>query len=460
MRRVSAGLPALLAGLLVCALIFAPGAGAAPADRDRGQAKAQQNPLTPQQKRARARKQRQKARAEKRAAAARQKAEGGELGLHVQARAWALIDARTGDLIASDNRKARLPIASTTKLMTAWVVLHELPLRKIVTAQSYDPEYGESLMGLRPGQKISVRDLLYGLILLSGNDAAHTLAVAAAGSQPKFVRQMNRDAAALGLSNTHYANPVGLDDKGNYSSAEDLATLARHLLRIPAFAKIANSRSAVLTSERPPRRIESINELLEDAPWITGVKTGHTFGALYVLVGSAQKKGVSLISDAIGAPSDEDRFSDNLELLEYGFRQYRKRTPIKAGRDYADPSIKYSGGELPLRAAKTLVIGVRKGQELETRFRAPGEVDGPIRRGARLGTATVFVDGREAGTVALRAGRSISTASSFDRVRGFIGDHLIPFLIALFVILMGGALLYRFLSSRTRKGTRTRVNAK
>jgi D-alanyl-D-alanine carboxypeptidase (penicillin-binding protein 5/6) len=173
----------------------------------------------------------------------------------LEARAWALIDARSGEVIASHAATRQLPIASTTKLMTAWVALHELPLDKIVRAAPYDAEYGESLLGLRPGQRISVRDLLYGLILRSGNDAAYDLALAAAGSERRFVGQMNRYAAALGLSDTHYANPIGLDQRGNYSSAGDLVTLARHLLRIPAFAKIADSRSAELRSLHPPRRI-------------------------------------------------------------------------------------------------------------------------------------------------------------------------------------------------------------
>jgi serine-type D-Ala-D-Ala carboxypeptidase (penicillin-binding protein 5/6) len=370
----------------------------------------------------------------------------------VEARAWTLIDARSGEVLTSHAAARQLPIASTTKLMTAWVVLHELPLDKIVHAAPYpDPEYGESLMGLRAGERISVRDLLYGLILRSGNDAAHALAIAAAGTQARFVAQMNRDAAAMGFADTHYANPVGLDQRGNHSSARDLATLAQHLLRIPAFAKIANSRSAVLRSVEPPRRIESINELLDDAPWINGVKTGHTFGALYVLVGSGRRKGVELISVAIGAPTDEDRFSDDLELLEYGFRQYRKKRPIHGGQDLADPSIRYSGGELPLRAARTVAVGVRRGQRLRVEVAAPSEVEGPIRRGAPFGHASVFVAGRPAATVALRAGRAIPEASGFDRARGFVSDHLIPIALALFVILIGGAMLYRRTALRKRR---------
>jgi D-alanyl-D-alanine carboxypeptidase (penicillin-binding protein 5/6) len=434
-----------LAALLACALWLVVAAGAAEVDAPSGQ----------QPARAPARVQAKPKPTNKPKPKPAPKQPG---GLEVQGRAWALIDARNGDVLISHAGRRHLPIASTTKLMTAYVALKDLPLGKIVTAAPYHPEYGESLMGLKAGETVSVRDLLYGLILLSGNDAAHTLALAAADSQPRFVAQMNRYAAALGLADTHYANPVGLDQKGNYSSALDLATLTRHLLRIPAFAKIADSRHAYLQSTDPPRRIESINELLEDAPWVTGVKTGHTFGALYVLVGSGRRKGIDLISDAIGAPSDEDRFDDNLELLEYGFRQYRRRQPVRSGQDLADPSIRYSGGELPLRAEHGIVAGVRRGQKLEVRVQAPAEVEGPVRRGAVLGRASVLVDGLPAGTVPLRAGRAIPKASSFDRVRGFLGDHLIPIAVALFVILMGGVLLYRRLFRRGKEGDR--VNAK
>ena len=376
------------------------------------------------------------------AAAAQQKPE-------VEARAWALIDARTGTVLASHAAARHLPIASTTKLMTAYVAMQELALEQTVRAAPYDPIYGESLLGLRTGQRISVRDLLYGLILRSGNDAAYDLALAAAGSQARFVVEMNRRAAALGLADTHYANPIGLDQRGNFSSARDLATLTQRLLRMPAFAKIADSRSAVLRSVSPPRRITTINELLLDAPWVTGVKTGHTFDAAYVLVGSGRRKGVELISVAIGAPSDEARYRDNLELLEYGFRRYRRRQPVEAGQDLADPAIRYAGGRLPLRAARSLAVGLRRGQRLDVVVRAPAEVEGPIRRGAALGTATVLVDGRRAATVVLRAGRSIPAAGGFDRIRAFLGDHPIPIALAAFVILMGGVLLYRRLSRRT-----------
>jgi D-alanyl-D-alanine carboxypeptidase (penicillin-binding protein 5/6) len=371
----------------------------------------------------------------------------------LQSRSWGVIDARTGDVLASHALDEPLPIASTTKLMTAYVAMKDMPLDKIVRAEPYEAEYGESLMGLRAGQRISVRDLLYGLILLSGNDAAHTLAIAAAGSEARFVAQMNRYAAALGLSHTHYANPVGLDEKGNYSSAGDLMTLTRHLLREPAFAKIADSRSAVLRSVHPRRRIESINELLQMAPWVTGVKTGHTFGALYVLVGSGQKHGISLISAVVGAWTDEERFDGNLALLEWGFSQYRHKLPIRRGQDLADPEIRYSGGQLPLRAERTVAVGIRRGQQLQVRVDAPGEVEGPLRRGAKLGRASVYVEGRKVGSVTLRAGRAVEKASAFDRARAFFADNWIPIALGAFVILMI-ALILRYQSFRRKEARR------
>jgi serine-type D-Ala-D-Ala carboxypeptidase (penicillin-binding protein 5/6) len=366
----------------------------------------------------------------------------------IEARAWIVVDARSGDVLASQAAERRLPIASTTKLMTAYVAMKELGPERVVRAAPYEPIYGESLMGLEAGERVSVRDLLYGLMLVSGNDAAHTLAVAAAGSEARFVEEMNRYAAALGLADTHYANSIGLDQQGNYSTAADLSTLARRLLRIPAFAKIADTRSVLLRSLQPPRRIDNSNDLLGMVPWASGVKTGHTFDAGYVLVASGERDGVSLVSATIGGPSEESRFLENLELLEYGFSQYQRRLPIRAGQDMAEPEIRYSGGNLPLRAERSLQVGVRRDQRLDLRVRAPEEVEGPIRRGARLGRATVFVDGLEVGTVALRAGRSVSEAGFFDRARATVDDNLIPIGIVLFVIVIIGVILLRRLARR------------
>lgn len=361
----------------------------------------------------------------------------------VEARAWTLIDARSGDVLDSHAAGRRLPIASTTKLMTAYVALRELPLDRIVRAAPYTPIYGESLLELRPGQRISVRDLLYGLILRSGNDAAYDLALAAAGSEARFVAEMNRYAAALGLADTHYANPIGLDEGGNYSSARDLATLSRRLLRDPTFARIADARSARLRSLRPPRRIETLNDLLYRANWTTGVKTGHTFGAAYVLVGAGQRRGVKLISVVIGAPTETERDLASLRLLEYGFSRYERRVPVRVGEELAEPSVRYEDEDLALRAARTVSVGLRRDQRLSLAVRAPREVEGPIRRGAALGRATVFVDGRRAAVVPLRAARSLPEASAVERVRSLLDSEEIPIGIALCVILVGAVMLRR-----------------
>jgi D-alanyl-D-alanine carboxypeptidase (penicillin-binding protein 5/6) len=328
--------------------------------------------------------------------------------------------------------------------MTAYVALQELPLDKIVRAAPYQaPLYAESLLELRAGQRISVRDLLYGLILRSGNDAAYDLALAAGGSEAAFVRQMNARAAALGLVDTHYANPIGLDEPGNYSSAYDLAALARRLLEMPLFAKIAASRSAVLRSLRPRRRIETRNDLLLMVPWATGVKTGYTFGADYVLVGAGRRKGAELVSVVLGAQSEADRDLESLKLLEYGFSRYRKRLPIRADETLAEPSIRYTDDQLPLRAARPLVVGLRHGESVDLAVRAPDEVEGPIRRGAVLGRATVLVDGQRVGSVGLRAGHAVEEASSLDRVRSFAEDNLLWLVMALSAILVGAVLMRR-----------------
>ncbi|MBW8058804.1 MAG: D-alanyl-D-alanine carboxypeptidase [Solirubrobacterales bacterium] len=375
----------------------------------------------------------------------------------LDARAWALIDARSGEVLASHAAARRLPIASATKMMTAYVALQELSLTKIVRAAPYSAISGESLLGLQPGRRVSVRDLLFGLILLSGNDAAHDLALAAAGSEARFVRQMNLRAAALGLADTHYANPIGLDERGNYSSARDLVTLGRRLLRIPVFARIAASRSAVLRSLRPRQRIGTLNDLLLRTPWANGIKTGHTFDAAYVLVGAGRRKGVELISAVLGAPTETARDLESLRLLDYGFSQYRRRMPIRAGRDLADPSIRYSGGELPLRASRSVAVGARRGQRVSVAVRAPRQVEGPIRRGAMLGRATIHVDGVRAASVPLRAGRTIPRASAFDRVRSFVGDNVVPIALAAFVILIGAG-LWRFLRRRVEGEDEIRVS--
>ena len=335
--------------------------------------------------------------------------------------------------------------------MTAYLAMSRLPLRRIVHAAPYSAIPGESLLGLRAGQRVSVRDLLYGLILESGNDAAYTLAVAAAGSEGRFVRQMNLRAAALGLADTHYANPIGLDEPGNYSSPRDLVALTRRLFERAEFRRIADTEGATLRSMRPPVRIDTRNTLLLRAPWATGVKTGHTLGAGYVLVGSARRKGVELISAVLGAPSETSRDLETLELLDYGFSLYRRERPFARGEVLARPGIRYAGGHLPLRAARGVALGIRRGQEIEVKVRAPDEVEGPVRRGRRLGNVTVILDGARAAMVPLLAARSIGEASPWEKARGYAEEH-----VALIALGLCGILLALVLAARVRRRRRGR----
>jgi serine-type D-Ala-D-Ala carboxypeptidase (penicillin-binding protein 5/6) len=189
------------------------------------------------------------------------------------------------------------------------------------------------------------------------------------------------------------------------------------------------------------------------APWVTGVKTGHTWKAGYVMVGSGEKKGIKLIAVDIDAPTDETRFSDAFELLKWGFGQYHRGTAIKKGEEFASPAIRYSGGELPLVAGHSLTVRLRNGQKSEVTVDAPAKVTGPIAAGARLGTATVTVDGLRAGTVPLVASRHVPAPSSFDKARGFVSEHTVTLAIAACAILIAVLLLGAVLR-RIRRGKR------
>lgn len=353
----------------------------------------------------------------------------------IEADSWALIDARTGETLAGHAAARRLPPASTTKMMTAYLALRDLPLNKEVRAVGYQAIPGESLMGLQAGQKVSVRDLLYGLILLSGNDAAVTLAVADSGSVPRFVRKMNRTARRLGLRDTHYEDPVGLDGEAQYSSAADLARLGRVLMDLPKFRPIASARSARLNSYGPPVEIESTNDFVLDNEWAKGIKTGHTLGAGYLLASDGRRRATELIGAVMGTESEAARDGESVRLLDYGFSLYTKRVPIRPGRKVASVPVRYTDDELGLVARRPVRIGVRKGERLVTRVLVPDEVTGPLRRGAPVGRAVVTLDGDRIAVVRLVAARAVAEATFIDKLRSWWLPALILLGIALSVIL-------------------------
>jgi D-alanyl-D-alanine carboxypeptidase (penicillin-binding protein 5/6) len=295
--------------------------------------------------------------------------------------------------------------------MTALISFQQLPLRRRLEASDYRAGAAESRINLREGERIAVRDLLLGLLLESANDAAVTLARGTTGSVQAFVARMNERAGRLELRDTHYENPIGFDDSQNYSSALDLAKLARTLLRNRTFAAMVDLPSARLRTGSRQRIVANRNRLVASVPWIDGVKTGHTQGAGYVLVGSGTRKGVPLVSVVLGAPTEGLRDSDTLALLRYGFGLYRVARPVRRGVAEATANVKYFGDrEVPLVARRSVRVPVRRGQRVRTRVAAPDEVEGPLPRGARVGSVTVFKDGRRVRLLGLYTAEAVPEA--------------------------------------------------
>jgi D-alanyl-D-alanine carboxypeptidase (penicillin-binding protein 5/6) len=374
----------------------------------------------------------------------------------IAAKSWLLVDGRTGETLAAGAAGRRLPMASTTKMMTAYLAIERLPMNKVVNAAPYEAIPGESLMGLEAGQRISVRDLLFGLVLLSGNDAAVTLATAVSGTVPRFVKLMNRTARKLGLRNTSYENPIGLDGPGQFSSAADLVSLGRVLMEDQRFRRIAGSRSATLRSYRPPLTIETSNEFVRDNAWAKGIKTGYTSLAGYVLASDGRRKATELIGAVMGASSETARDAETVELMDYGFSLYSKRVPVRTGAPLARLPVRFEEETLPVRSRVAVRIGVREGESLRVSLDLPEEAEGPIARGSRIGSATVTLDGQKISTVPLFAGRSVAEPGFLDRVLGLLGSTVLYIAVALSVIL-ALALLYRRRQERAMRTRLTRV---
>jgi serine-type D-Ala-D-Ala carboxypeptidase (penicillin-binding protein 5/6) len=343
-----------------------------------------------------------------------------------------LIEAGSGDVIFERAAEKRRAIASTTKLMTALLTVENTRLSDKVAASDYVAAPIESKLGLRPGERLSVADLLRGLMLESANDAAVTLAERVAGSRIAFVRRMNKRARELKLRNTHFANPIGLDAPGNYSSAHDLARLAVTLRRHGFIRRIANRTSATLATGDRPRTIRNRNLLLSRDRYVNGLKTGHTGMAGYVLVGTRTRRGVTLVSVVLGTPSPAARDHDALALLQWGAGRYRRIHPVTAGSVVGTPEIRFRrGATLSLVTEGSVRRTVRVGARITINdVGVPASVKGPIRRGQRFGYREVLADGVRIAAVPIVSSASVPAADVSERTKDWFTNPLALLLAA------------------------------
>jgi D-alanyl-D-alanine carboxypeptidase (penicillin-binding protein 5/6) len=324
----------------------------------------------------------------------------------VSAPSGIVVEASTGDVAWSRRPDERRSFASTTKLMTALVALSRVGLGDVLTAAPYHPAAAETRIGLRPGERMRVADLLRALLLPSANDAAATLARGVAGSQRRFVGLMNARAKQLGLTRTHFTNAVGLDSPMHRSTARDLAHLALAARAVPFIARTADLPRARLRSGAVGRTVVNRNPLIRAVPWVNGMKTGHTGRAGYVLIGSGTRHGVTVVSVVLGAASEAARARDSINLLNYGISRYRRATPV-VRRGRPAPSVR--------------LVGV------------PDELDGPLPRGARVATAEVRYGGRIVARVPLLTARAVDEAGIVTRAEHFVMRPLV--LIGILVLL-------------------------
>nr|WP_240724897.1 D-alanyl-D-alanine carboxypeptidase family protein [Halomonas niordiana] len=345
------------------------------------------------------------------------------------ASSWMLMDADTGEVLVSHNADERLPPASLTKLMTAYLVEHELDRGDIdrddqVLVSEKAWRTGGSRMFIQEGSLVSVSQLLKGVIIQSGNDASVALAEHIAGGESAFADLMNQQADRMGMANSHFVNATGLPNENHYSSAHDLAQLASHIINdYPEQYKLYAEKEYTYNDIRQPNR----NRLLWRDSSVDGLKTGHTEAAGYCLVASAKRDDMRLISVVMGADSDEARAQESQKLLSYGFRFFETMELYPQGAVLATPRI-WGGEKNNLRIGVdrevSMTVPRGRGEEMAARLNLPSSIDAPVEAGERLGTLEVKLGDEVVGERPLVALESIEQGGIFkrllDTVRRFI----------------------------------------
>ena len=345
----------------------------------------------------------------------------------IAAKSWILLDATSGQVIAAQDPSARIEPASLTKIMTAYVTFQALKDKKIdinqminVSVKAWKVDASSSKMFIDPATPVKVNDLLYGLMVQSGNDAAVALAEAVAGDEAAFVALMNREAERMGLKNTHFANPHGLPSAENYSTAQDLSTLAaRVILDFPEFYKIDSVKSFTYNKITQPNR----NRLLWLDPTVDGMKTGHTENAGFCMIASAHRPNGNagerrLISVVLGTTSDSSRTQESQKLLNWGFQNFDTVKLYSKGQAIAKPEVwKGSKASVNIGFANDVLVTVPKGvaAKMKPVLERKDPLVAPLALNGKVGTLKMMVDGKSLLELPVVALEEVSQATIFGR---------------------------------------------
>ena len=334
------------------------------------------------------------------------------------ARAWLVMDPVTGEVLAEHDDRYQVPIASITKLMTMIVALEHLKLSDVVHVDPRAAAVGQESIYLQAGQAITVADLVKGSMIQSANDAADALALATAPSFPAFAELMNAKAKQLGLTDSHFVRPDGLDAPGEYSSARDVTKLAIAAMRL---APVRDAVDEITATIADGQTLHTWDDLLGVFPGVYGVKTGHTDGARWGQVSAVRGGGATVYATILGSPSRARRNADLEKLLAYGLAQYRRVDPVVAGKRYAMVTLPYGRKPLRLVARGRLQAVVRLGEPLTERVVASSVASLPVHRGQVLGHVQIWSRGRLLGTRPLVASRSVGKPSLLGRAGWYAG---------------------------------------
>ena len=338
----------------------------------------------------------------------------------IEAEAWTLLDASTGIQLGGNNTNERLPVASTAKIMAALVVLEEdVDLQREVAVPVEAEEFvgfTYSNVGLIAGERVTVRDLLIASLVPSGTDAIYALAyVVGDGSVDNFVEMMNEQASEMNLENTQFDTPAGLDSPDNYSSANDLAEMARAAMEYQAFENIVTMAEPTINTDTREIQLVTTNLLLYDYPQATGIKTGTSPEAGPSLVASAEDGGKSYISVVLGAREDLYRFAASETLLAYGFTDYERQSLVNENEEFEQLEVPFRRDESVALVAEREVVGTAgPGLEVETNVETR-ELPEAAEAGQELGTVETLVNGQKVGQSPLVAESGYEEASFWTK---------------------------------------------